>query len=344
MTRPLHDVDTSTLRRRTSIKWRAYPEDVLPLWVAEMDTTPAPAVVDAITQALTDGDTGYPVSSAACAEPFAAFAAERWGWAHDPARTVVVPDVMTGLRQVLEIVTGPGDAVVVNPPVYPPFFGSVERTGRRLVAAPLGDDGRIDLDVLDSAFAVAAAGGGRPAYLLCSPHNPTGTVPTLAELTAVAELAARHGVRVVADEIHAPLVPTGAVHVPYLSVPGAGDAIALFSAAKAWNLAGLKAAIAVSGPEGLDDLRRLPDLAHTPVSHLAMIAHAAAFRDGGDWLDAVLRDIAANRVLLADLVAERLPTVGYRPRRAPTWPGSTAGRSGWATTPRRSSWSVAGSR
>jgi len=313
VTRPLHDVDTSTLRRRTSIKWRAYPEDVLPLWVAEMDTTPAPAIVDAIMQALTDGDTGYPVSSAACAEPFSAFAAERWGWQHDPARTVVVPDVMTGLRQVLELVTGPGDAVVVNPPVYPPFFGSVERTGRRLVTAPLGDDGRLDLDTLDEAFAVAAAGGGRPAYLLCSPHNPTGTVPTRAELTAVAALAERHGVRVVADEIHAPLVPSGAVHVPYLSVPGAGDAIALFSAAKAWNLAGLKAAIAVSGPEGLSDLQRLPDLGHTPVSHLAMIAHAAAFRDGGDWLDAVLRDIAANRELLAELLAEQLPTVGYRP-------------------------------
>ena len=313
MTRPLHDVDPRTLRRRTSIKWRAYPEDVLPLWVAEMDTTPAPAVVAAIMKALTDGDTGYPVSSAACAEPFSVFAAERWGWHHDPARTVVVPDVMTGLREVLALVTGPGDAVVVNPPVYPPFFGSVEHSGRRLVPAPLSEEGRLDLGTLEEAFATAAAGGGRPAYLLCSPHNPTGTVPTLGELSAVATLAERYGVRVVADEIHAPLVPIGAVHVPYLSVPGAGDAIALFSAAKAWNLAGLKAAIAVSGPAGLDDLRRLPDLAHTPVSHLAMIAHAAAFADGGDWLDAVLRDIAANRALLGELLSERLPDVGYRP-------------------------------
>lgn len=313
MTRPLHDTDPGTLRRRTSIKWRAYPEDVLPLWVAEMDTVPAPAVVEAVTRALSDGDTGYPASGAPYVDAFVDFAADRWGWQHDAARAVVVPDVMTGMRQVLSLVTDPGDVVVVNPPVYPPFFRCVEGTGRRVLAVPLTAEGRLDLPALESAFAAAVTGGRRAAYLLCSPQNPTGAVHTRAELSAVAGLAARFGVRVVVDEIHAPLVPDGAAHVPYLSVPGTGDAFVLFSASKAWNLAGLKAALALAGPEAAADLARLPHLDDVPVSHLALISHVAALRDGRGWLDDVLVDLADNRRLLAGLLADRLPAVRHRP-------------------------------
>ena len=141
-------------------------------------------------------------------------------------------------------------------------------------------------------------------------------MPTAAELTAVAALAGRYGVRVVADEIHAPLTAPGVDFVPYLSVPGAGSGLSLMSASKAWNLAGLKAALALAGPEAAADLARLPEeVSHGP-SHVGAIAHTAALRDGTPWLDALLDGLDDNRRLLADLLARHLPAITYRPGEA----------------------------
>lgn len=309
MSNPLEALTLDDLRRRTSIKWRRYPPDVLPLWVAEMDVPLADPVARAITAAAELGDTGYPVGLP-YAQALAEFAERRWGWKFDPAATAIVPDVMLGVVEVLKLLTGPGDAVVVNPPVYPPFFPFIEHLDRRVVLAPLGQDGRLDLDSLSAAFGLATAGGARAAYLLCSPHNPTGTVHTRDELSAVAALAGRVGVRVVADEIHAPIVYDEAQFVPYLEVDDAG--IALHSASKAWNLAGLKAALAVAGAAATDDLARMPDeVSHGP-SHVGVLAHCAALREGGPWLDAVLAGLDENRRLLSDLLAEHLPAVRYR--------------------------------
>jgi cystathionine beta-lyase len=308
---PLARLSLAELRRRTSMKWRVYPEDVLPLWVAEMDVPLAEPVVAAVSEVLALGDTGYP-SGTIYAEALDAFARRRWGWPVPVERTAIVPDVMLGVVEVLKLVTGPGDAVVVNSPVYPPFYAFVRNSGRRVVEAPLGEGHRIDPAVTEDAFRRATAGGGRAAYLLCNPHNPTGTVHTARELAGVAELARAHGVRVVADEIHAPLVLPGASHVPYLSLPGGADAFSLISASKAWNLAGLKAALAVAGEEAADDLARMPEeVSHGP-SHVGVIAHAAALRHGGPWLDQVLRGLDANRSLLGELLAEHLPGVRYR--------------------------------
>ncbi|WP_426567661.1 MalY/PatB family protein [Streptomyces canus] len=310
---PLHAIPLDRLRARTSMKWRTYPEDVLPLWVAEMDVPLAGPVVRAVTDALALGDTGYPAGTC-YAEALATFAAERWHW-HGLVveRTAIVPDVMLGVVEMLKLVTGPGDLVVVNPPVYPPFFQFVPHMDRRIAEAPLGADGRLDLDVLEDAYRRAVAGGGRAAHLLCSPHNPTGTVHTAEELTAVAALADRYGVRVVADEIHAPLTAGGVDFVPYLSVPGAESGLSLMSASKAWNLAGLKAALAVAGPAAAADLALLPEeVGHGP-SHVGVLAHTAALRDGTAWLDALLTGLDANRRLLTTLLADHLPDVAHRP-------------------------------
>ncbi|MBX9392158.1 aminotransferase class I/II-fold pyridoxal phosphate-dependent enzyme [Streptomyces sp. TRM72054] len=310
---PLRALDLDQLRRRTSMKWRTYPDDVLPLWVAEMDVPLAEPVVRALTDALALGDTGYPAGTA-YAEALADFAEKRWGWTGlDVARTAIVPDVMLGVVEMLKLVTGPGDAVVVNPPVYPPFFQFVAHMDRLVLQAPLGADLRIDFGALEESFRQAVAGGRRAAFLLCSPHNPTGTLHTTEELSAVARLAEEYGVRVVADEIHAPLVVGDTDFVPYLSVPGGGRGLSLMSASKAWNLAGLKAALAIAGPESASDLALLPEeVSHGP-SHLGIIAHTAALRDGTDWLDAVLAGLDENRRLLAELLAEHLPAVAYRP-------------------------------
>jgi cystathionine beta-lyase len=311
---PLRALTPDQLRRRTSMKWRTYPADVLPLWVAEMDVPLAAPVVRAVTRAMELGDTGYPVGTA-YAEALAAFAGKRWDW-DDLAveRTAIVPDVMLGVVEMLKLVTGPGDPVIVNPPVYPPFYQFVTHLDRRVVEAPLGPDLRIDLGVLEEEFRRAVTGGARAAFLLCSPHNPTGTVHTAGELTAVAALAERYGVRVVADEIHAPVVTTpGTRFVPYLSVPGAERGLSLMSASKGWNLAGLKAALAVAGPGATDDLARMPEeVGHGP-SHVGVLAHTAALRDGTAWLDAVLAGLDENRRLLTGLLAERLPGVVHRP-------------------------------
>ena len=311
MTDPLVGLSLDELRRRTSAKWRRYPPDVLPLWVAEMDTALAPPIADALTEAVAIGDTGYPEGSP-YAEAFAQFASRRWGWDFEVAACANVPDVMMGIVEVLKLVTGTGDPVVINSPVYPPFYGFVRYMDRRVIEAPLNAEHRIDLAALDVAFAGAVTGGRRAAFLLCSPHNPTGTVHTSVELSAVAKLAERHGVRVVVDEIHAPIVYPESPHVPYLSLAGTESGFALLSATKAWNLAGLKAALAVAGPGATEDLARLPqEVRHGP-SHFGIIAQVAALRHGGRWLDDLLGGLDANRRLLAELLADHLPAVRYR--------------------------------
>jgi len=306
---PLRQLPLDRLRRRTSAKWRAYPADVLPLWIAEMDVPLAEPVAQALHSAIDLGDTGY-ASGTEYAEALDAFARSRWDWRVPVERTALVADVMAGVVEALKLINRPGDAVIVNSPVYLPFYQFVSHLGRRVVEAPLTEHGRIDPDTLAAAFRTA---GPRAVYLLCNPHNPTGTVHTAEELAAATELAARHGVRVVADEIHAPLVLPGARHVPYLSLPGTERAFSSMSASKAWNLAGLKAALLIAGSDAADDLARLPEeVSHGP-SHVGVLGHAAALREGGPWLDALLSGLDENRRLLGELLHRRLPRVAVKP-------------------------------
>lgn len=307
---PLTALTLDDLRGRSSVKWRQHPPDVLPLFVAEMDVPLAEPVARALTDAVAAGDTGYPHGTR-YAEALAHFARERWGWSVPVERMALVPDVMLGIVEVLKLITQPGDPVVINSPVYPPFYQFIEHLDRRVVEVPLTAEHRLDLDRLGTTFRQLTT-AGRAAFLLCSPHNPTGTVHTREELTAVVTLAARYGVRVVSDEIHAPLVLPGVAHVPYLSVPGADDAFAVLSASKGWNLAGVKAALAIAGPAAAGDLARMPEeVGHGP-SHLGVIAHSAALQHGGEWLDRLLAGLDHNRRLLGDLLAEHLPQVRYR--------------------------------
>ncbi|THV27335.1 MalY/PatB family protein [Glycomyces paridis] len=311
---PLRQLTLDQLRQRTSVKWREHPDDVLPLWVAEMDVLPAEPITKAVTDAMATGDTGYPAGTA-YAEAVAAFDAERWHWDDfDPALTRTLPDIGLGFVELLKLVTSPGDAVVVNNPVYPPFYELCALNGRKVIEAPLNAAGRIDFAALAAAFELALGRGGRAAYLLCSPHNPTGTVHTRAELARVARLSADYGVRVVADEAHAPIVAPGTTFTPYLTVPGTEDGLAVLSAAKAWNLAGLRAALGIAGPAAAADLARVPKAMTQRPSHIGVIAHTAAFREGGPWLDGLLAGLEGNRRLLAAALAERLPEIRYRPQ------------------------------
>ncbi len=305
---PLEQLSIEQLRQRTSAKWHYYPADVLPMWVAEMDVPLAEPIAQGLRHAVEIGDTGY-AAGHAYAHALKDFAAARWGWDGFPADSAKsVPDVMMGIVEVLRLISEPGDPVVVNCPVYPPFYAFVTHAGRRVVESPMTEEGRIDLHRLEDTFRAL----NRAVYLLSSPHNPTGAVHTREELTAVAGLARTYGVRVIVDEIHAPLALPGAQFVPYLSVPGSEDAFSVLSASKAWNLAGLKAALAVAGPEAQSDLDSMPEEVAHGASHFGVMAHTEAFRHGGDWLDALLRGLDENRSLLIDFLTDRMPELQCR--------------------------------
>lgn len=297
--RPLRELSLPELRARTSLKWAAYGPDVVPLWVAEMDAPLAPAVTRVLEDVAASGDLGYPTEDGALAGAFRTFAHGRWAW--EPGVALPVADVMTGVVEALRLTRR--DVVIVTPPVYPPFFDAVALVGARQVDVPLGENWLLDLDRLDAAFAAHA---GRATFLLCNPHNPTSIAPGRPELVHVAEIARRHDVRVVVDEIHAPLADP-VQFVPYLSVPGAEEAFVVTSASKAWNLAGVKAALLVAGAEAAAAVQELPPLVAHGVSHLGSRVQVAAWTEGLEWLEGVRADLAENRRLVTDLLAQHLP-------------------------------------
>ncbi len=305
----IFDVSLDDLRRRTSIKWRRFGDDVLPMFVAEMDVRLAAPVAERLQRAIRDGDTGYP-ELPLYQEAFASFSQWMWGWEVDAEDMMLTGDVMSGMREVLLATTEPGDAVVINPAIYPPFRLVCLESGRPILEVPMGDDDRLDLDGLEEAF--SGGRGPRPsAYLLCSPHNPHGTVHTRDELVGVAALAERYGVTVISDEIHAPLA--GSAHVPFISVPGAESSFVVTSASKSWNLAGLKAGLIIAGGQARSVLRRLPSHVPESASHLGVLAHAAALNDARDWLVELRREIAENKSHFAAELGRLLPALTYTP-------------------------------
>jgi cysteine-S-conjugate beta-lyase len=300
-----------TLRQRQSFKWRTYPPDVLPAFVAEMDFDLAEPIRAAVAAALAIGDCGY-AHKGALGEAFAAFAQQRLGWSPDPAMVSPIPDVMTGVIEVILALTPPGSGVVISPPVYPPFGIRIGLAGRRVVEAPLTrrDDGSYDLD--PQALDRALAQDGVRAYLLCSPHNPVGRVWSRDQLLVIADICQRHDTVLLVDEIHAPLVLPGARHVPFLSLDHemAQRAFVFTSASKGWNIPGLKCGLAVAGSgqgAALLDQRWEALLS----GNLGVLGSVAAFTESLPWLDAALGQLDQNRRLLARLLAEHLPSVGY---------------------------------
>lgn len=311
------DVDVDRLRRRRTVKWTLHGPDVLAAWVAEMDFDVAPAVRAALLEAVDREDFGYVVAdlsdlTGACADFFAA----AYGWSVAPPRIFPVADVLTGIAAALDVFSEPGRPVVVPTPAYPPFFEVVEGTGRPVVALPLVVDGGrdvLDLDAIDRALR-----NGATAVLLCNPHNPTGRAFTTAELAALAALVDRHGARVVADEVHAPLVYAGR-HVPYATVSEAAaqHSVTVTSASKAFNLAGLKCAQVVTTNH--HDARRWRGLGVFAVAGptpLGIAASTAAYRDGGEWLRDLVAYLDGNRRWLLDRIAADLPGVTCRPPEA----------------------------
>lgn len=287
----------AALRRRRSYKWREYPADVLPAWVAEMDYALAPCVTGAVLDAVHRGDLGYPAEPGrtGLATTVADWCGRTFGWPVDPDLVVQLPDVVRGLEIAVGWLTPPGAAVAVLSPSYPPFLHVPPTAGRRLVEVPLAADGtawRLDPDALRTAVRRHDV----RTLLLCNPHNPTGRVLTRAELTAVAEIVVDHDLLVVSDEVHAPLTLDGHRHVVLATLDPevARRTLTVTSATKAWNFPGLKCAFAVPGSvEAYRQIMALPRRTRTGVSPLGIEATIAALTHGGGWLTRTVDRIAA---------------------------------------------------
>lgn len=286
---------------------------MLPAWVAESDVPLAEPIKRALHEAIDRDDTGYahlgPLQSAT-----SSWLDRRLGWQVDADAVTAFADVHAAILAFFRILTAPGDGVVINPPVYPPFYTDIADTGRTAVEVPLlsTDHGwRLDLAGLERAFR-----DGAKLYLLSSPHNPTGTVWSIDELREIAALAEQYDVVVLSDEVHAPLTLPGAHHsvYPTVSAAAARHSIVLTSASKSYNIAGLKCALAVAGSAEIRAaFDRLPAITTWSTSHLGVLATTAAFTDCDDWLDAFIEHLDRNRHLLGTELAEQVPRIGYLP-------------------------------
>lgn len=297
------------LRARRTIKWNFFEPDVLPLWIAEMDFPTAPAVLDAVRACVNNEEFGYPPSGEdELPNATADWCLGRYGWRIRPEWVRVVPDVLKGMQVAVNFLTRPESPVVLPVPAYMPFFDVLRVTGRQRVEIPMtqGLSGRylMDLDALDAAFA-----SGAGSLILCNPNNPLGTAFTAEELRAIVDIAANHRARVIADEIHAPLI-YDRPHVPAASVSetAADTVITLLSASKGWNLPGLVCAqVVLTNPGDIDEWDRI-DMLHTMgVSTVGIRANIAAYNAGGPWLDELLVYLRANRDHLARTLPQAVP-------------------------------------
>jgi cystathionine beta-lyase len=299
------------LRARKTIKWNHFGPDVLPLWIAEMDFPTAPAVVDGIRACVADEEFGYPAfRDDTLARATAGWCRRRYDWRVAPERVRVVPDVLKGLEVVINFLTRPESPVVLPVPAYMPFFDVLRITGRQRVEIPMlqADSGRyvMDLEALDAAFA-----GGAGSLILCNPNNPLGTAYRDDELRAIVDIAARHHARVIADEIHGPLV-YGRPHVAAASVSdtAAHTVVTLTSASKGWNLPGLICAqVILTNEQDLREWEFINKLHKMGVSTIGIRANIAAYEHGADWLDELLIYLQANRDHLAAALPASSPGV-----------------------------------
>lgn len=307
------DITREQLSRPNSRKWSLHP-DTVGAWVAEMDFGTAPEITRALHRAVEDGDLGYlaPATTLRMGQATAAWHEAEYGWKIAAENVHPISDVMSALAVAISRFSPSGSGVVVPTPSYMPFLSFPPILGHPVVEVP-GEvvDGRWrhDLAAIDSAFR-----GGAHTLILCNPQNPTGTALTRDELEAIAEVVDRHGGRVFADEIHAPLCYGGARHIPYASISSitAAHTITATSASKAWNIPGLKAAQLITSNAVDEELYRAYD---SDVLHGAstpgVIAATVAYTEARQWLAEVIEYLDDNRLTLERLLAEHLPEVRY---------------------------------
>ncbi|MGY9071608.1 MAG: MalY/PatB family protein [Acidimicrobiales bacterium] len=316
----IFDLDTDRIRHRPGIKWGRHGPDVLAAWVADMDVELPDVILDAVNERLRSGGLGYdfydePVPVIDC---FVRRMRDRFEWEIEPSEIIRLQDVVQGLQLAIDQLSSPGDGIVVQTPVYPPFLSSIEGTSRRVISNPMinTDEGwRIDFDQLESVFADPKT----TLLILCNPHNPLGRVFTLAELEAMNVLAERHDITVIADEIHFDLLYSPHQHVPFagLNASAASRTVTITAATKSFNMAGFRLAfLHTHSAELRARLDQVPPRILGGANILGQVATVAGWDHGQGWLDELVAGLDHNRHLLAELLNQHLPGVVYRPPEA----------------------------
>jgi cystathionine beta-lyase len=299
-------------RRDTdSLKWRMYPEDVLPMWLADMDFRSPEPVIRALHDRIEHGFFGYNTEDTELREILAGRLEELYSWRVPVESIVFVPGVIPGYNLACRAMAAPGDGLLFQTPLYYPMLRVPGHIGLRADEAELsrGEDGRYQIDF--EVFARAIKDRTR-VFLLCSPHNPVGRVFEYGELARMAELCLQHDIGICADEIHCDLLFDGRRHIPIASLDKEVEqrTITLMSPSKTFNLPGLRCAAAIIPNP---DLRARFVAAHVdlvkPVNVLGYAAMMAAYRDGGPWLERLLRYLHANRSFVQDFVKRELPGI-----------------------------------
>ena len=299
-----------------SLKW-VYPrkvlkvEDAIPMWVADMDFEAPPAVIEALARRAAHGVFGYPLVPPSFWQAAIDWLKRRHGWEVRKPWMALTPGIVPALNYCVRAFTKPGDGVIIQTPVYHPFYYAIENNGRRVVRNPLRFDGRrYTMDLEDLRTKIDAPGR---MLILCSPHNPSGRVWTQEELEALGRIAVERDLLVVADEIHHDLVYGEHRHRVFaaLSPELAQQTITCIAPSKTFNTAGLSTAAVVAANPDLhkkfeDEAERSGfDLGNA----LGIVAFEAAYAHGGDWLDELLPYLEANVVFMERFLAERLPKV-----------------------------------
>jgi len=303
--------DLARLRALSGVKWRRYGDDVIPAWVADMDFSTAPAIVEALREMVDASDFGYNFASFDDSIPraWAARSSHRFSWEPGLDRIRVFSTSLQAIAAALAVCTSPGDGVVLTTPVYSPFFGMIEKSGRRVVEYPLDrTNWRIDRSALSEVI-----DSGTRAILLCNPHNPSGRVFERSELEIVLELAEEHDLLVVCDEIWQDLVYSdGPAHIPFASLcPAALErTVTVTAASKSFSLGGLSCAVAHLGhPDAAAGIEAMVPHVLGGVNALGARATLAAWEHGGEWLATTLSTLQGNRDHLLARVAAELPAV-----------------------------------
>jgi len=304
------------LHTHRSEKWRGFPQDVLPLPVAEMDFPVADPIKALLTEMVAHSDLGYLGPIPELGLGFKKFAAERWNWSVDEKQVRAATDVGVAVVEILRVFTKPGDSILISSPVYHNFYTWINETQLNLVDVPFertGDEATnpwvLNWEGIETAYA-----SGIKVHLLCSPHNPLGFIYTQQDLLKIVALAKKHNVLVISDEIHAPLTFPGQTFTPMLSLGSDAESVSICvtAASKGWNIAGLKCAIIISQNDQMNSkLAKLAPAMHYRASLLGGFATAVAFAECGVWLDSVLAQLDHNRHLIKKLLDEKLPSVRY---------------------------------
>lgn len=287
------------LRARTSAKWKAFDPDVLPMHVAEMDFEISDAIKKSVTDLVSNSDLGYAIAPKSLGPAFSDFSSRHWGYAPNPGWMIPATDVGVASVELLRVLIAPGEKVLVNTPVYASFMKWIKEVGGVAVDAPLSTNNlswQLDLNAIEDAFK-----SGVKVYLLCSPHNPVGAVHSKQDLIAIAEMASKYGVTVIADEIHAPLTFKKSTFTPYLSVSenARETGINVTSSSKSFNTAGLKGAIiSVASLEQKKIFARLPAAVPWRASIVGLASMVAAFTDSDQWISDTVDQIESNFELL----------------------------------------------